>query len=108
MQLQKEIKKLNAAGIEVVGVSNDPTATLKAFSDERKLSYSLLSDKGSKVIDQFKVRNTDVRKGSKMDGIPHPVTVLISKDGKIQQKLTKSVRSRHTPDELIQAANSKK
>ena len=107
VQLQKELKKVEAAGITVVAISYDKPEILKSFATDKMITFRLLSDKDSKVIDLYKLRNSDVKKGSRQEGIPHPVTVLVNQDGTIQQKLTKSIRQRHTPDELIQAAKKR-
>lgn len=98
---------MKGAGIQLVAVSYDSTDSLKEFAESKSITFPLLSDKGSKVIDKYKVRNTDIRKGSRQDGIPHPVTIVVGKDGKVTHKLTKSIRDRHTADELLKAVKSK-
>lgn len=101
------MKQVTDAGIQVVAISYDSPEVMKDFATSKKITYPLLSDKGSKVIELYKLRNTEVRKGSRQDGISYPVTVIVNQDGKILKKLTKSVRKRHTTAELIDAIKKK-
>ena len=93
---------MNDAGIQIVGISYDPVAVLKSFSDEAGLTYSLLSDEGSKTIDAYGIRNTGAR-SARQQGIPHPGTFLVDQSGTITAKLFETVRTRHTTDALIKA-----
>ena len=103
MQLQRDAERLNAAGIEIVGVSYDSVQILKKFSTEKKITYKLLSDSNSKVIDAFQIRNKSVRRANQR-GIPHPCTYLVSQDSKVAAFLPGTVRTRHSTDELIAEA----
>lgn len=107
VQLQRDIKQITSERIQLVAVSYDSADVLKEFATEQKITFPLLSDKDSKLIDKYKVRNKEMRKGSRQDGIPYPVTFVINEDGKIHEKLTKSVRVRHTTEELLKAAKKK-
>ena len=104
VKLQKELQGVTDAGVQLVGISYDSTEILKAFAQENKITFALLSDPASKVIDAYGVRNSEPKAGSKKDGIPHPGTFLIDSDGTIRAKLFYSVFKRHTPAELVSAA----
>ena len=54
------IKKIQAQGAEVFGLSADTVAAQKAFHEEHKLGFALLADPDDKIIDQY---------GSKMFGL---------------------------------------
>ncbi len=88
----------------MVGVSYDSIELLKRFSDRNDIQYLLLSDADSKTIDAYGVRNKDVPRGSRQDGISHPITFLLDRSGVIRAKLSYSIRKRHSPQELIEAA----
>jgi peroxiredoxin Q/BCP len=104
VQLQADAKKIEDAKIRLVGVSYDSIDFLKTFTEDNKITFPLLSDPESKVIDAYKLRNEDVRPNSRQDGIPHPVTVVVDKDGVVRAKLAYDVRKRHTTEELLAAA----
>lgn len=102
VRLQKDLKKIEAAGIRVVGISYDSVDILKKFSDAQKIEFPLLSDPKSRTIDDYRVRNTNVR-SPRQQGIPYPTTFVVDKDGIIRAKLPGTTRKRHTTDQLLEA-----
>ena len=103
VQLQADLKKIEAAGIQVVGISYDSPAVLKRFSDQAKISFPLLSDPESQTIEAYHIRNAAAR--GKAEGVPEPGTFILDQQGVIRAKLfLEGFRSRHTTDDLIKAA----
>ena len=101
VQLQKEVAKIQAAGIQVVGVSYDSVDVLKKFSEAQGISFPLLSDEGSKTIMEYGILYKD--------GLPHPGTFVIDAKGKIRAKLFREgYRDRHAVNELVKAAEQLK
>lgn len=97
VQLRDDRDKLKAAGVQVIGISYDSVDVLKKFSDSREIPFLLLSDEGSKTINAYGLHFKN--------GLPHPGTVLIGRDGVIRGKLfRKGYANRHTNDELIALA----
>ncbi|MEZ4429453.1 MAG: peroxiredoxin [Nannocystaceae bacterium] len=68
-------KKLEEAGIRVVGVSSDSLESHKAFAAEHELPFSLVADEQLTWAKGFGVDSTG--------GFVHRVTFLIGRDGKI-------------------------
>lgn len=85
VQLQKDVKKFEDAGVAVVGISYDPVDVLAKFAGKQKITYPLLSDPESKTIKAFGLLNPEAK--GKMEGISYPGTVLLDKDGVIRAKL---------------------
>lgn len=106
VQLQEGEDQWKAAGIQVVGISYDPVETLKRFAQQSGVKFPLLSDRQSKVIDAYRLRNHDVPAGSRQDGIPHPATVLVDQQGKVRAVLRGTVVRRHTVRQLLEAARA--
>jgi peroxiredoxin Q/BCP len=103
VQLQGALKEIEAAGIQVVGVSYDAVEALARFAQQRKIIFPLLSDPGSKTIAAYGLRNREAK--GRTEGIPYPGTMIIDRDGVIRAKLFQGgYRERHTPEELIKAA----
>ena len=103
VQLQRDLKTIEEAGVHVVGLSYDDPAVLKRFSDKAKISFPMLSDPGSKTIEAYHIRN-EAAKG-KADGVPNPGTFILDQNGVIRAKIfLDGYRDRHTTDALIEAA----
>lgn len=103
VQLQSHIKELEAAGVQVVGISYDSVAVLKGFSDKRGITFPLLSDSGSKTIDAYHIRNKDAPE--RVQGIPEPGTFILDQKGIIRAKLFyEGYKTRHDSADIIRAA----
>lgn len=89
-----------------MAISYDPPAVLSRFARERGITFPLLSDAGSATIDAWGVRNQTVR-GGRLDGIPHPGTVLLDGEGVVRARLFhQGYEERHTAAEILAAAGS--
>ena len=105
VQLQQNLKSIEAEGIQLVGISYDDTKILKAFSDRMKIAFPLLSDPGSRTIDAYHIRN-EAAKG-RAEGVPNPGTFILDREGIIRAKLfLEGYRDRHTTEALIEAAKT--
>ncbi len=105
VQLQRDLKSIEAAGIQVVGLSYDDPKVLKVFSDRSKIGFPMLSDPESKTIDAYHIRNASAK--GKAVGVPHPGTFILDREGVIRSKIfIANFRSRHSTDELIGAAKA--
>ena len=79
---------------------------LAKFADKHKITFPLLSDPDSKTISAYGLLNKEA-KGSKVEGIAYPGTMLLDKDGAIRSKLfLDGIKERHSTDDLIKAAKS--
>jgi peroxiredoxin len=107
VQLQRDLKAIEAAGVQIVGISYDDTKKLKTFSDRNKIAFPMLSDPESKTIDAYHIRN-EAAKG-KAVGVPHPGTFILDREGVIRAKLfLEGFRDRHTTEALVEAAKTVK
>lgn len=104
VQLQEDLKRIESDGdIRVVAVSYDKPGILSRFAEKEGITFPLLSDEGSKVIDAFGIRNPEAKGMS--EGIPYPGTYVIDRKGVIRAKLfLDDYKLRHTADALIEAA----
>ncbi len=105
VQLQRDLKAIEAAGIQIVGLSYDDPKVLKTFSDRMKIGFPMLSDPESRTIEAYHIRNPAAR--GKAEGVPHPGTFILDRQGVIRAKLfLENFRERHTTDALIKAARA--
>jgi len=84
VDLEGAQKAFAAKGINVAAVSYDSQAILADFAKRRSITYPLLSDTSSRLIDAFGIRNPE---GTGMQaGIPFPGYYLIDRQGTIQRR----------------------
>ena len=103
--MQRNLKSIEEAGVQVVGISYDEPAALKRFANQMKIAFPLLSDPGSETIDADHIRN-EAAKG-RAEGVPNPGTFILDREGMIRAKLfLEGYRQRHTTEALIEAAKS--
>jgi peroxiredoxin len=103
-QLQKEIKDLEAANVQVVGISYDSVDVLAKFTKKHRITFPLLADPDSKVIDAYGVRNERAR--GRQAGIPKPITIIVDSDLRVRGHLPGDVRRRHSVKQLIDMVKS--
>lgn len=73
----------------VLGISYDPVDVLATFSREHGITFPLLSDEGSGVIDALGLRDTrydDRPPDDHHRGVPRPGTFLLDEDGHVVER----------------------
>ena len=83
LELETVKADLEAAGWTLNLITYDSPETLSEFAAGSSLTYTFLSDTDSATIDAFGLRNTDVKAGSRFDGIPHPAIIYIKSNGEV-------------------------
>jgi peroxiredoxin Q/BCP len=105
--LQKDLKQIEDAHLQVVGISYDQVEVLKKFAERQKVTFPLLSDPDSKVITAYGI--LDKKAKGKTAGIPLPGTFIVDKEGVVRAKLFhEGFIKRHSTEELIQEAGKVK
>jgi len=77
------LARLNQANAQVFGISVDTFFTLKAFHDDQKLTFPLLSDFNKQTIRDYGVFNEDM---IGLKGIAKRAVFVVDKDGIIRHK----------------------
>jgi hypothetical protein len=75
VQLQRSLPELKHQGLGLAAISYDSQATLKAFADRHAITFPLLSDAGSVVIQRYGLLNAQAE--GRTAGIPHPGTLIL-------------------------------
>lgn len=104
VELQNQLIDIEAAEIQIVGISYDEVDVLRKFSKENNISFPLLSDSESKTIREYGIFNS--KEKGKYSGVPIPTTFIIDQSGTIQAVLPGTQKKRHSVDELIAAVNA--
>jgi peroxiredoxin len=84
VDLERGQQLFAAKGINVAGVSYDSPEVLAAFTQRKSITYPLLSDSSSKLIDAFGIRNVEAT--GAQAGIPVPGYYLINRHGMIEKR----------------------
>lgn len=95
--------KFAEQGYELVGISYDNQEVLQKFYQKHDISFPLLSDEGSKVINAFGILNEDLVVGSKAYGVPYPAVYVINAEGEITHVFAEEgYKDRPTPEKILQ------
>lgn len=87
VELNSVATTMSEAGWPMSLITYDSVEILADYKASEDISYTLLSDTDSAMIDAFGLRNTEVTAGSRFDGIPHPAIVFIRADGTVVKML---------------------
>ncbi len=85
-----------------MAISYDSALILKRFAEKSSMTFSLLSDAGSKTIEAYGIRNKQAPE--RWNGIPHPGTFIVDQKGIIRAKLfLDDYRERHAAAAVAKA-----
>jgi peroxiredoxin len=100
VSLQRAAQHFADKGIGVVGVSYDSQEILKFFTDRYSITYPLLADPQSEIIERFGVLNTTATGFTK--GMAYPGFVYVSPAGRIQETFfEEDLHTRFTGNNVI-------
>ena len=100
------MSEFDSKGILVYALSYDEADALRDFRNAHGITYTLLSDPDSEVIESFGILNTLIDPNDRpWYGIPYPGTYVIGADGTINQKFfDNNLAVRAGPEQLLRAA----
>lgn len=93
------ISKFQDLDVQILGISKDPVASHKKFSDKFKLNFPILSDENKDVIEAYKSWGIKKFMGREFEGAIRN-TYLIGPDGKIRKAYEKVNPLTHSSDIL--------
>lgn len=79
--------EIEKRGYRVVGLSYDSPEILEAFTAKRHLTYTLLSDPKSEIIDRYNLRDPQYPQSSRAYGVPRPIIFVLDPHAVIKAKL---------------------
>lgn len=93
--------EIEKRGYRIAGISYDAPDVLAAFAGKRSLTYALLSDPKSEIIDRYGLRDPQYAQGSKAYGVPRPIIFVVGRDGTINAKLFEDTFRKRPPVGLV-------
>jgi len=98
---------IEARGYRIVGLSYDQPDVTKAFADRRGITFSMLSDPKSQVIDRWGLRDPQYPMGNKAYGVPRPAIFVIDRKGVIRGSLAEETYQKRPPvSEVLKAIDA--
>jgi peroxiredoxin len=101
--LQNIAADLVARGYTLAVLSYDEPKILDQFAKKQGITYTLLSDEDSVVIDAFNIRDPQYGPESMAHGVPQPAIFIIDPSGTVQGKLAMEGYKDRPPLEDIMA-----
>ncbi len=95
--------KLASRGYKLAALSYDSPEILAKFQAERTIGYTLLSDRKSKTIDAWGLRDPQYKPDSRAYGVPQPVIVVLSPSGMVQASLAEEGYRTRPPLDVVLA-----
>jgi peroxiredoxin len=81
------VAEIEKRGYHLAGLSYDSPEILEAFTLKRHLTYTLLSDPKSEIIDRYNLRDPQYPPGSRAYGVPRPIIFILDPQAVIKAKL---------------------
>ena len=101
MDLNGGLAAIGKRGYGLAGISYEPPAVDADFIGKRGLHYTLLSDPKSEIIDRYKLRDPQYKKGSRAYGVPQPIIFILDRDGVVKAKLYEDTYTKRPPASLV-------
>lgn len=86
VRLEESKEALRRNGLGVGAISYDSREALSKFAKERRISIPLLSDRGSRIIRDFKVLDANVPPDNPANGVPLHGVYLVDENGIVVAK----------------------
>ena len=87
VEINTGVAEIEKRGYRVAGLSYDSPEILQAATDKRRLTYTLLSDPKSEIIDRYNLRDPQYPPGNRAYGVPRPIIFVLDSQGVIKAKL---------------------
>jgi hypothetical protein len=102
VELESEKEELARRGLGLAAISHDPRSITEPFAEAKGITYPLLSDSGSVVIDRYGILNTELEPDHRRYGIPYPGTFVLDAEGRVVERyFEESYRTRMTGNTLV-------
>jgi peroxiredoxin len=107
VQLQEIHEDLADRGYTLATLSYDTPTVLAEFAARENISYPMLSDEGSVVIDAFDLRDPNYSEDSFAYGVPRPAVFVIGADGRVRSKIVEAnYRVRPATSDILAAVDA--
>ena len=108
MELESQREAFRGRGLGLAAVSYDSEAVLQDFAKRRHITFPLLADPGSAVIERFGLLNPEYADGHMAHGVPFPGTFVADEGGIVRSRYfeEKYVNRRTAASALVLAGDA--
>ncbi len=100
MELQGRVATIRAQGLGLAVVLYEPPDVLAAFADQHRITFPLLSDVGSAVIERYGILNASAT--GAQAGIPYPGTFILDPKGRVTARFfEQAYQQRFTASDIL-------
>lgn len=99
--IEKVAAPLSERGYNLVSVSYDAPDVLAGFAKKFGITYALVSDRDSAMIDALNIRDPQYKEGSRAYGVPMPGIFVVDAKGVVQAKLAEEGYKVRPPSEAV-------
>jgi peroxiredoxin len=93
---------ITGKGYALASVSYDEPRVLAEFAANKGIGYTMLSDKGSAMIDAMGLRDPQYGPDSKAHGVPRPAIFVLAPGGTVKARhVSEDFRSRPSNDDVL-------
>lgn len=105
--INESAAEIEKRGYKIVGLSYDEPSVAKTFIERRGITYTLLSDPKSEVIERWGLRDPQYPETSRAYGVPRPAIFVIDRQGVIRASLAEErYRDRPPVAEVVKALDA--
>ncbi len=99
--LKGGVADIEKRGYRLAAISYDQPDVLAGFAAKRDITYPLLSDPKSEIIDRYGLRDPQYAPGTRAYGVPRPIIFVIDRAGTIRAKLYEETYRTRPPVGLV-------
>jgi peroxiredoxin len=105
VDVNAQLARFRALGLNVVSVSVDEVAEIAAFAKDQKIGYTMLADPGGAINEKLGIRDPQYPVGSAAFGVPRPTLYVIDRSGAIRLRyMEPTYRTRPDLDVVLRDA----
>jgi hypothetical protein len=104
VELQGRYDDIRQQGLGLVAISYDSQETLKKFAASRGITFPLISDPGSAIINRYGILNAQQDPKTRSYGVPHPGTFIVDRKGVVRARFFENAyQERYTAATILAA-----
>ena len=103
--LGAELSEVERAGVEIIGVSPDPSEQSQKMAENLRLGYRFVADRDLAVSQRYGLIHA--RGGAEGQDVPRPATIVLDRDGVVRwMSISNNFQVRPNAGDVLRAVRS--